>query len=264
MQGQIKRCLPNDGRTWRMNLSFTEYHVYSLIDKYCRGLNFRHVLVLMNILREENRHELSILNNELLVNTLFNVSQKHIDDLRTKENWVHMVMQTLSEYLKNNFLPSFYLPRQNLLSCYHISPKEQTRASKALDVILAGLKRNPRNIYKFSGSFDPSDGRSRAETKQSYHQSQSRGADDSAHKQLEHHIEGVESSEGEEETGFFEDASVANSGWPVENTNAKTSENCYMYREEQPEQQHQQQQQQFEDDSGISKPTRVGERSDIY
>ncbi|WAR31493.1 KAD5-like protein [Mya arenaria] len=146
----ITRCMPKDGLSWKMNLSFTEYHVYAIIDKYCRGLDFRHVLVLVSLLREENP-ELSVLNNDILVSTLFSVSQKHIDVMRTKDQWMFTTMQTLCEGLKHNFLPCFYLPRQNLLDTYHISKTKQGRALEKLGHILTSIKCNPKAVYKFTG-----------------------------------------------------------------------------------------------------------------
>lgn len=259
IQSPIKRCLPKDGPTWRINLSFTEYHVYSLIDKYCRGLNFRHVLVLMNILREENKSDLAVINNELLVNALFNVSQKYIDKLRTKEMWVHMVMETLSECLKNNFLPSFYMPRQNLLNYYQISEKDRNNATHALDVILQGIQKNPRTLYKFSGSVDPNQESSNA-TRGDGQTDTLEGLDEpDIH--FKSHVR--EPSEGEEEeTGFYEDQSAVNSGWPIEAVENRSAVNSAGEDHRDNIQEHYQQM--FEEDSGISKHTRVGERSDIY
>ncbi|KAL4219692.1 hypothetical protein ACF0H5_022262 [Mactra antiquata] len=151
---KIKRSLPQGGPTWRINLSFTEYHVYSLIDKYCRGLNFRHVLVLLNIFKDEFQDELSILNNDILVNTLFNVSQKHIDNIRDKKEWIFKVMQTLSDGLQQGFLPSFHLPRLNLLDVYGITEKQSKVTSQALKIILESIQKKPSNLYKFVGHLE--------------------------------------------------------------------------------------------------------------
>ena len=143
--------LPTEDTSWKLNLSFTEYHVYSIIDKYCCGLNFRQVLVLFNILREENREALGIINNEILVNALFNVSQKHIDNIRKTSQWVFKLLQAIIDGLKSGFLPSFYLPRMNLLACYSIQIAERQRALECLQTIVTDITENPENIFKHTG-----------------------------------------------------------------------------------------------------------------
>ena len=104
----------------------------------------------MNILRDENP-DLGILNNDLLVNTLFTVSQKNMDKLRTRDSWLYTTMQVLCESLKNSFLPCFYLPRQNLLDTYHIPLKKRIRAQEKLEYILESVKTRPKDVYKFTG-----------------------------------------------------------------------------------------------------------------
>ena len=125
--------------------------MYSIIDKYCRGLNFRHVLVLFNILREEYREKLDIINNEILVNALFNVSQKHIDNIRKTSQWVFKLLQALIDGFKSGFLPSFYLPRMNLLACYGIHKAARQKAMACLQEILEDIKKDPENILKHTG-----------------------------------------------------------------------------------------------------------------
>lgn len=156
----LKNAKPEvDKITWKINLSFTEYHVYSLIDKYCRGLNFRHVLVLFNILREEYRDQFAVLNNDILVNTLFNVSQRHIDKLFSTGDWFYKVSQALCEGLQANFLPSFYLPRQNLLRCYNVSDAERKAALDKLDEMYKTIKQNPRSLYDYARYEDKKKGK---------------------------------------------------------------------------------------------------------
>lgn len=234
--------------------------MYSLIDKYCRGLNFRHVLVLMNILREENKTDLAVLNNELLVNTLFNVSQKYIDKLTSKEMWVHTVMQTLSDGLKNNFLPSFYLPRQNLLNYHQISKRERTSAWQTLDVILAGLRRNPRTLYTFSGSVDP-----KQDQEEENRTGIPDGYDEPDTERDVYTNQRADCLAEDEPEGFYEDESE-HSGWPIDkgDNRANLHSGVQTDKGEHPFERPGDQPQLYEDDSGISKPTRIGERSDIY
>lgn len=172
--------------------------------------------------------------------------------------WVHMVMETLSEGLKNNFVSSFYLPRQNLLNYYHISKKAQAKASQALDMILKGLKRNPRSIYRFSGSVDPQEDE-KDDTRRDA-DVDNEGFDEPD--QDEQIVNKLESEDEEEEQGFYEENSVANSGWPIDKGGNPSSVkgDHQIYQADRPDQP----QLMYEDDSGISKPTRVGERSDIY
>ena len=148
--------LPKEDLSWKLNLSFTEYHVYSIIDKYCRGLNFRHVLVLFNILREENKDAYGIINNEILVNALFNVSQKHIDNIRKTSDLIFKVSQALIDGLKSGFLPSFHLPRMNLLTCYDITNEDRLKAVYYLQEFIKDIKTDAENILRHTG-FDKQD-----------------------------------------------------------------------------------------------------------
>ena len=143
--------LPKEDLSWKLNLSFTEYHVYSIIDKYCRGLNFRHVLVLFNILREENKDAYGIINNEILVNALFNVSQKHIDNIRKTSDLVFKVSQALIDSLKSGFLPSFHLPRMNLLTSYDITNEDRLKAVYHLQEMIKDIKTDAKNILQHTG-----------------------------------------------------------------------------------------------------------------
>lgn len=143
--------LPKEDLSWKLNLSFTEYHVYSIIDKYCRGLNFRHVLVLFNILREENKDAFGIINNEILVNALFNVSKKHIDNIRKTSDLVFKVSQALIEGLKSGFLPSFHLPRMNLLTSYDIKNEDRLKAVYNLQELIKDIKTDAKNILRHTG-----------------------------------------------------------------------------------------------------------------
>ena len=125
-----------------------------MIDKYCRGLKFRHVLVLMSILREQHPTKLGVLNNDILVNTLFNVSQRYIDKIRDKKLWIFQVIQTLIEYLEQGFLPSFYLPRQNLLQTYGVSKEKQNLACETLKSFLSDIKKSSSNLFKHTDYVD--------------------------------------------------------------------------------------------------------------
>ena len=176
IKGQIKG-VSRDGPTWRINLSFTEYHVYSLIDQYCRGLNFRHILVLMNIIRQENLDELYILNNEILVNTLFVISQKHIDKMRSKSDWIYRFLQAIVDGLKSGFLPSFYLPRYNLLDSYDIREKERKVAANKLKIILESIQDDPQTLYNFTG-YDEDKKSKKGETADEVFESDNVGAPD--------------------------------------------------------------------------------------
>lgn len=125
------------------------------MEKYCRGLNFRHVLILINIIRDTFPVELGVLNNEILVNTLFNVSQKHIDHIRNQKTWTLRMLQSLIACLDHGFLPSFYLPRHNLLTDYDIPKDKQRLACNSLKIILTSIKSQSKNLYKFTGYIDP-------------------------------------------------------------------------------------------------------------
>ena len=113
--------------------------------------HYLNILNLFNIPREEYREKLDIINNEILVNALFNVSQKHIDNIRKTSQWVFKILQALIDGFKSGFLPSFYLPRMNLLACYGIHKEARQKAMACLQEILEDIKKDPDAILKHTG-----------------------------------------------------------------------------------------------------------------
>lgn len=252
---RIKRALPNGGPTWRLNLSFTEYHVYSLIEKYCRGLNFRHVLVLMNIFKDEFPDDLSILNNDILVNTLFNVSQKHIDNIRDKQEWLFKVMQTLSDGLQQGFLPSFHLPRQNLLDVYRISESQRSSTSQALMVIMKSIEAKPANLYKFVGHMEPL-----VKTSKTTDRSESKMQDTDQDAE-----QGLINEEVDRAPSITDAARGVKSGHHDHELEENREDGDVLHELERDRiRKSAERRIVFEGDSEITKPSKVGNRSDIY
>ena len=107
--------------------------------------------MLFNILREENKDTYGIINNEILVNALFNVSQKHIDNIRKTSDLVFKVIQALTDGLASGFMPSFHLPRMNLLTCYGIKNEERLKAVYYLQQLIKDIEKDAKNIFRHTG-----------------------------------------------------------------------------------------------------------------
>ena len=82
---------------------------------------------------------------------LFNVSQRHIDNIRKTSQWVFKMFEALLAGLKSGFLPSFYLPRMNLLACYAIQIEERLKAIEFLQNVFADIKKDPEALLKYTG-----------------------------------------------------------------------------------------------------------------
>ena len=61
------------------------------------------------------------------------------------------MLGTLHEALSVHFLPSFHLPRLNLLSVYGIREEDSKAAAEEIGEILAAIKEDPKHIYSFTG-----------------------------------------------------------------------------------------------------------------
>ncbi|XP_053376471.1 uncharacterized protein LOC123534383 [Mercenaria mercenaria] len=160
LESKNDNCYSSQGRCslpleeslcWRLNLNFTDHHIFQAMDKYCKTVDFRQVLILMNIIREQYPHELGILNNEILVNSIFILSQKRFSRLTALHDWFLELVKVLITGLRICFLPSFYLPRQNLLMNYSVTETERRMALGVLDDMLTSLRKNPKNIYDLTG-----------------------------------------------------------------------------------------------------------------
>ncbi|XP_060579458.1 uncharacterized protein LOC132736361 [Ruditapes philippinarum] len=250
----VKKCLPKDGPTWKINISLTEYHVYSLIDKYCRGLKFRHVLILMSILREEHPKKLGPLNNEILVNTLFNVSQRYIDKIRDKKVWIFQVIQTLIDYLEQGFLPSFYLPRQDLLHTYGISKEKQNIACETLKAFLSEIKSSSKKLMKHTGYVDP--------FKMSLQEAMKMRTDTRDGRDDSENVPNTQGEDGVPKTN--EDRKMSSKGQEKDFTDDGPVEDTDRIGELPRSAGFRNWDNNFEDESGISKPSKGGERSDIF
>ncbi|KAH3795031.1 hypothetical protein DPMN_148576 [Dreissena polymorpha] len=203
----------------------------------------------MNILSEENP-ELSALNNDILVNTLFNVSQKNIHKIHTKDEWIFVTMQMLCDGLKNKFVPSFYLPRMNLLDTYGIRGDKRKKAFEKLSEIIQELRSNPRSIFRYTGCVE-----TKPKRKVTVDSKTSPDA------QIGEHGDIVNETENDAENGTANDENLNNYEDNVEDeTHDQLLElpDELLYRLPSPPQHHQ------EETSDISRLTKQGDRSDIY
>lgn len=132
-------------------MSLTEQYGYQILDKYCTETDYRQVLVLMKVIREQFPSELGILNDEILVNTMFITSQQKFTKLVVLHDWFLELVKIICKGLNSGFLPSFYLPRQNLLACFCISEADKKVALKKLEEILSSTKEDSKSIFRFTG-----------------------------------------------------------------------------------------------------------------
>lgn len=147
----IKNALTTEGPSWAYNMNFTEKHVYNVLDSHCGEIDYRQILILFNIIREQHPVELTVLNTEIIVNSLFNVSRKHFLKMDTLHDWFNELLKYLIHSFNAGFLPSFYLSRQNLLMRYDISEDDATAVARKLSELHKAVLKDPKQIYNFTG-----------------------------------------------------------------------------------------------------------------
>ncbi|KAH3887482.1 hypothetical protein DPMN_011499 [Dreissena polymorpha] len=150
----IKNNLPRNGTSWQINASFLEHHVFNILDKYGKDMNFRNILVILNIIRERHPNELDKLNNDIIINILFMVTHKNLGRLKTLQDWFLEILSTTAHCLKKGFIKSFFLPRMNLLTLYSLNSPEGAAIAGKLEQIASAVKKDPKNIYQLTGYVD--------------------------------------------------------------------------------------------------------------
>lgn len=150
----IKNNLPRHGTSWQINANFVEHHVLQILEEYGKDVNFRNILVVLNIIRERHHDELGKLNNDIIINVLFFVTHKNFGRLKTLQDWFLEILSATAHCLKTGFIKAYFLPRMNLLTMYGVSSPEGVAIAGKLEQIASAVKEDPKNIYALTGYVD--------------------------------------------------------------------------------------------------------------
>ena len=150
----------------------------AVLDKHGREINFRHLLVVLNIVREQFPAELGRLNNDILVNVLFLVTHKNLGRLVTVQDWFLELLSALVHGLRTKFLPSYFLKRLNLITVHNLSAEESNMAADKLLEMADAIKDNPKRIYDFAGYDEKKKGRGESSESESDSDNDDEGNDD--------------------------------------------------------------------------------------